>query len=415
MPNLNSGLNSANSLTALAGANGQQIDNATYINPNGNKVSFHVLPTAGVPAGRYLAGAVSSYNLIKPTAKNDPTKPPPDPNLDLYQTKLTATSIAENIERKVIKNRIPYTNYDQIVDIGIAGQTIVLNAMFYGTQYQQGFKNLVNILFDNSTSGLGTLMHPFYGKIENVLPIKVGNTYSENYLNCIIVELTFLTTDIKHLFPKVTKESKLKTIAKFYQGIQNAVTSTMGLIASVKSLINNTISGIVGNSINNKLNTIVNKTKSQTAFFYQKIPQTVFNNNDLKNFNINYTLLLPSSKYINNLNNNQINSQMEDFIKNCNDLTNYINTNIQTYNKLLFQQIINNINLIISQLNNFATSLLNSNNNIINYTTTYNMSMTEAMYNNNINLDDWQIQIKYNSHILDYNNIEQNTKLFFVI
>lgn len=407
-------LNSANNLAELAGINNQQVDNATYINANGKKVSFHVLPLGGIPAGRYIQGAVNTYDLLKPKPKNDPTQPPPDPNLNLYQTKLTAVGINESIERKVIKNKIPYTNYDQIVDLGISGQTIVINAMFYGIQYQQAYKNLINILFDNSISGLGILMHPFYGKIENVLPVKVGNSFVNENLNCLTLELTFLTTDIKHLFPTVLKESKLATIGKYYSGIQNAVTSTMGLISAVKSLINNTINGFTGNNVTNKLNNIVNKTQSQTAFFYKKISQTIYTNNKLDNYNIDYSLLLPSSKYINNLNANQLNSQMEDFIKNCNDLTNYINNNIQIYNKIIFQQIINNLNLLISQLNNFATSLLNANNNIINYTTTYNMSMSEAMYNNNINLDTWQIQINYNPQILDYNNIEKDTKLIFI-
>jgi len=57
------------------------------------------------------------------------------------------------------------------------------------------------------------------------------------------------------------------------------------------------------NQIVNSLNIIIATYQSICAFFYQKIIQTDFTNNKLSVYPINYTLLLPSSQFIINLNN----------------------------------------------------------------------------------------------------------------
>lgn len=162
----------------------------------------------------------------------------------------------------------------------------------------------------------------------------------------------------------------------------------------------------------NSLTTILNTYKSIVAFFYQKIAQTKYTNVDLKKFNIDYALLLPSSQFIIFLNENQVNAQMQAYIDLCNTLITYITTNLATQNVLFFEQIQNQLNNSITQLNGFALSLLDAQyENLYSYTVPYDMSMSNVLYLNDINLNTYNLQASLNYTLTDFNNIHQNTVL----
>lgn len=225
-------LNDANQLAALAGLFNQQVENASYTNPSGITVSFHVLNKQQIPAERYIAGQINTYDLIAGASEKDG-------NIGLFNTDLFSQNIQEEITRKYVLNRVPYANYDVPVDLGTGSQKIVFTVIFTGTMYQTAWHNLISALFNNQVKGLGVLLHPFYGEIKNVLPVKVSNAFTYDKLNCVSHEITFLTSDISHLTSNINTTSTLAEIGKWYTGIQNSVTSINGTISAIGALTNN--------------------------------------------------------------------------------------------------------------------------------------------------------------------------------
>lgn len=232
-------LNNANEIAYLAGLFNWQMSNASYINPDGTTISFHVLDNIQIPLEQYIQGIINTFNLVSGQFGFNPS----DPNKQLFNTNLGITQIRENINRKYAIYRVPLANYDILVDQGIGGQTINFTVAFAGTMYQTALQNFVQCLFNNQTEGLGTLNHPFYNKIENVLPININNAYNFDQLNFILLQLTFLTSDISHLNPNSIKTNLASEIGTWYIGIQNAITSIAGTIAAAKTLNNNLFSG----------------------------------------------------------------------------------------------------------------------------------------------------------------------------
>lgn len=170
----------------------------------------------------------------------------------------------------------------------------------------------------------------------------------------------------------------------------------------------------MNNFIINSLTTILNTYKSIIAFFYKKILQTKYTNVDLTKFTINYTLLLPSSEFIIFLNENQVNAQVQAYIDLCTALVTFITTSINTQNVLFYEQIQNKLDDSITQLNGFALSLLDAQyDSLYTYTVPYDMSMSNAMYLNDLDLDTYNLQASLNYIQADFNNIKQNTKLTF--
>lgn len=166
------------------------------------------------------------------------------------------------------------------------------------------------------------------------------------------------------------------------------------------------------NYIINSLNLIINMYQSMRAFFYQKIPQDKFVNNSLSTYQINYRLLLPASKFQNNLNIAQVNAQIQEYINLCGILIEYINTNVDLQTNLLFEQIQNQLDSSIATINTFAANLLQAKyNQVFIYETEYDMGFTTALYLNNINLSTYAQQASLNYNIADFNNILKGTKL----
>ena len=226
-------INTANEIAYLAGIFNWQIEGGSYTNPNSTAtVSFHVINNFGIPIGQYLAGAVNTFNLITDTLGVNKQK---DPNLNLFNTQIVSGNIKENITRKYAVNRIPFANYDQLVDLGTGNQKMSIGIIFSGTMYKTAYQNFIQCAF-GSESGLGTLNHPFYKKVLNVLPIEFTTTFSYETLSCVICELTVLTSDLTHLVPNAQSEGTLATIQKYYIGAQNAITSIGGTISSAKAL-----------------------------------------------------------------------------------------------------------------------------------------------------------------------------------
>jgi hypothetical protein len=230
-------LNSINEIAYLTGIFNWQMNNASYTNPNDSTVSFMVVDTQQVPIEQYVNGAVNAFNLFTGGSSVDP-------NTFLFNTSLYAQGVRESIRRKYVLNRVPLANYDVPVDLGVGSQNITFNVVFAGTMYQSAMRNFVQALFNNETGGLGTLTHPFYQKIMNVLPISFDVSYTFDSLNCMICEVTFLTSDITHLDPGSINTTTTSEISQYFIGTQNAVTSIGGTISATRAIGNNLVGGL---------------------------------------------------------------------------------------------------------------------------------------------------------------------------
>jgi hypothetical protein len=223
-----SALNTINDLAYLAGLFNWQMENASYISADGQQqVSFHVVSGLQAPIEQYLSGAINTFDLVAGTSKTDP-------NLRLFNTQLISGNLRESITRKFAINRIPFSNYDQLVDLGSGTQRIVFNFIFAGTMYQTAMRNFEQVIF---SPNLGTLVHPFYDNIYNVLPVEFDNVYNFDSLNCITGQVVFQTSDLSHLSPALIKTDITSEIGKWFVGVEDSISAMAGAIQEGKGLI----------------------------------------------------------------------------------------------------------------------------------------------------------------------------------
>lgn len=169
---------------------------------------------------------------------------------------------------------------------------------------------------------------------------------------------------------------------------------------------------MINNSLIPMLNNIIDVYNSIVAFFYQKIYQDKYTNNYLKNYNINYDLLIAGSLFINNLNENQVNSQIQNYIDLCNEFINYTKQALELQANLIIEDIQSNLMKSIANLNGFSTSLLKAQYGLIfDYIVPYTMSMTCVIFLNKINMDSYMNQVSLNGSVSDFNSIPAKTLL----
>lgn len=162
--------------------------------------------------------------------------------------------------------------------------------------------------------------------------------------------------------------------------------------------------------VTTSLKNILATYQSIVAFLYQKVNQKQFTNTQLSVYTVDYSLLLPSSQFITNINAAQVNAQVQQYINLCDALVTYITNNVNLQLNFYYEQIQNTLNSSITQLDGFAKGLLNAQYaSLLNYKVEYDMSLTMAMYINNISLDSYGTQCSLNYGISDFNNLLQNS------
>lgn len=145
------------------------------------------------------------------------------------------------------------------------------------------------------------------------------------------------------------------------------------------------------------------------AYFYQVIKQTQYQNKELDDFEVDYSLLLLGSQYITFINDDQVNAQLQEYILLCDNFIAKLQTNVYTQINLNCEQVQNQLQLSVSTLSNWGKILLQAQNeNLIYFTTQYNTSLTQVLYDANVSMDTYWQQVQLNRN-LDFNNIPTNT------
>lgn len=235
-------LNSVNEIAFLSGIFDWEMSDGKYTTPDKSlTVSFHIVTIgSSVPITQYIQGAINTFSLSDVA----------DPNQGLFNTQSATSQIRESIARKYAINRVPFSNADQLVDIGTGSQRMTFNVLFAGTMYQTAMRNFIQAIFNTSTastgSTLGTLQHPFYNTINNVLPIKFDTVYEHTSLNFVACEITFLTSDLTHLSPAQLSLSPAQIISSAYTGTQAALTAINTTITTLQSTSSPIVQGILG-------------------------------------------------------------------------------------------------------------------------------------------------------------------------
>lgn len=223
-------LNTANQIAYLSGLFNWEMSDGKFTNALDKTVSFSIISKSQIPIEQFIQGEINTFELLTNGAFNGG-----DPNKFLFNTALSTTALREEITRKHARFRVPFANYDQLVSQGVGGQVIKFDLCFTGTMYQTAYHNFIQVIFNEKTSALGILDHPFYGKIQRVLPISLGNAYKADSLNTILCDVTFLTSDITHLYGNI-QTSLLSTISKWFIGLENAFNSLGATAAAAKAL-----------------------------------------------------------------------------------------------------------------------------------------------------------------------------------
>ncbi len=363
-----------------------------------------------------------------------------DLNEYLFNTFMTQDNISGSFKRKGGRVSIPFQNYDMLVNSGITGQTIKMSCIISGTQYLKGYYNLVSTCFNNTDSGIGSLMHPVYGLIKTAMPTEINEVFRSSALNTVMFTITFETADISYLNPSLLKTSKLQMAAEAFMIAQQAmfavfqtITNVKGVISTVKGLTSAKSKLLIGDYGKNNLGANINYSpnayvlyqdivsqltniyttyQNMLAFFYKRISQDVFQEPSLDTFNINWDYLLPSSISQFNINSNQVSVQMNSYNQLCDTLIEFINVQVGTQTNLQLQKIQGTLESSINAINQFAEALLNyQQNNLIIYKTKYPCSLMRIMFENKIPIDSYQAQVKLNSQIQSLNYIPKGVEI----
>ena len=161
-----------------------------------------------------------------------------------------------------------------------------------------------------------------------------------------------------------------------------------------------------------KLQIALNTYQSMTAYFYQKIIQSKYKNTQLAQYSVDYSLLLPSSQYLATINSAIASAQIQEYINMCQVIMTYIDSESATASSLFSQQIISQLKNSITQINGFTNSLLASQSDtLFSYAVPHDMSMSEVIFRNNLDIDSYSTQALLNQTVVDFNNLQQNTIL----
>ena len=183
-------LNAESNLLEIAGILGitkWQLQEGNY-----NGCSFHTLQALGSAISQSTVAntastAVYSFNkLLGQTTTN------PNTRSNLFLTTLALMNVNDELNFKLIRKKLPYSNQDNIENQGIGGWTFTINALFFGPDYLTALNNFLNACATPMAGSAYTLIHPIYGKITgNVYLNKVRCRYSSEAFQAVMVELLF--------------------------------------------------------------------------------------------------------------------------------------------------------------------------------------------------------------------------------
>lgn len=322
-------------------------------------------------------------------------------------------------ERQIAVKQIPFSDRCNTEDMGSGGYTFKMSIIFLGTDYQKAlrnFENAINTSPKNPKDNL-VLIHPVRGRIPGITRLlEAPQVTIFSKWNAATLNITFRSEQTNLGTSKATLQSEIQQYTNAIQAGLGVVTGLTTTAANFQAAVNSNGRVPTGQTSNvtytksSNLQTQANKLSdtllNNINYIYKVAGQPTFQPT-LSSLPIDYSKIPPSLnqsvKYassqiaiINSFYRTQaqdllLNLQISGFGAATNDLANQIYSSIS---------ILQNIAVL-------AIAVSPS----INYSVPYNMSIRTALINNGIGLNQTQIVLNNNPHILSANFIEAATVL----
>ena len=141
------------------------------------------------PIGQTINNASVVYNRFFGTSQRGADL---NANGNLFSTTLSLNNINDVLSRKFVRKRLPYSNQDNIEDMGLSGWSFNMNVIFFGVDYLTGFNNFLNAIQSPSIKNKNKLIHPIYGSISgNTYLVNIKPKYNSDARQAVMIELQF--------------------------------------------------------------------------------------------------------------------------------------------------------------------------------------------------------------------------------
>lgn len=161
--------------------------------------------------------------------------------------------------RRVAIYEYPYVDGQQTADLGRKGETYTFNIKFHGNNYQQKYRDFLNIVA--ADSGVGTLTHPVLSAVRGEIKVKFQtyeNVHRHDEWNAITIKATFIEDNTTSIASKNTQPSSSDS---FLRNALQLLTTTQAAISAAISDVNGLLllPSALKNSFLQRLNSIVSQ------------------------------------------------------------------------------------------------------------------------------------------------------------
>lgn len=245
--NFNSALNDIQFLASVLGLDNWDMQPGSY-----NGVVFHMAITS--PLGNLnqynpLAGPVSAATNyyqndnanITGTSSSSGNASSQTNNSNLpYGTITVASSMTDNLKRKLVRHPTPNLAGDILEDLGWEGEVIRGTGIIFGADYYTAYYNIFNYFINDNLPlprDKNVLIHPIKGRIEGVFLNEINITHSSETWRALRFDFTFQCTlpNVPQA-PNNTLEQLLSQYLSEVQGIYgglNSLITNANIFASV--------------------------------------------------------------------------------------------------------------------------------------------------------------------------------------
>lgn len=184
------GLQLESNLVAIANALG--LNNWQLIQAKYNGCSFYSLQSLSgsimqSDIAKSISNGIYATNKIFGGSSTDANA-----SSKLFMTTMALLNVNDNLNRKLVRKKLPYANQDNIEDMGLSGWSFSVNAIFIGTEYLQALNNFLAAVASPDPTVANQLVHPIYGLITgNTYLANIRLRYSSEARMAVALELTF--------------------------------------------------------------------------------------------------------------------------------------------------------------------------------------------------------------------------------
>jgi len=150
----------------------------------------------------------------------------PNPN-----SKTAMDQLSDSGGRRIAKYEYPYQDGQKLKDLGKKGQKFTFNIKFFGLDYQNLFKQFIEIVCDSNE--IGTIVHPIQGAFD-VRPTDWEFVHRHDEWSAVTIKITFEEDNTKSInlfsLTQTTPDAKIRNM------IQDLVDNQASISASIDDI-----------------------------------------------------------------------------------------------------------------------------------------------------------------------------------